>query len=744
MLLELVPATSSVAVQSASGGLPGEIVALLIVLLLVTGALLVLPLLRDIRADTGARRRVEERNRDILERVSDWIWEVDAQPVFTYCSPRCKELLGYEPDELLGKHPHILFAPEERERAAVEFERLTAERRPFVRVENVNLRKDGTPVVLETSATPILGEDGELLGYRGVDRDVTERKTAERTLSRVTRALQVLSRGSEVIIRADDEPALLRDVCRVAVEQGGYRMAWIGYARSEEEGWRVEPVGRWGDGGGYADHITVTWNDTVTGQGPAGRAIRDRRAVASRRISEDPSFAPWQKEATTQGLRAVAALPLLHSSLCYGSLNVYAAEDDAFDADEIEVLRRLAIDLAFGIRSLRLRREREDLEELMRNHQRMESLGELTAGLAHDINNLLTVILGSAGVLEETTDVHDRDFRSSVADIKSATENGAALVRKLLTFSRSETPTLEDLDLGKVTLEQCRLLARVLPETVEVDASEADEPLRVHADPRALEQILMNLAFNARDAMPQGGTLKVRTYRREVSLGEQGFDGPAAPGEYACIEVSDTGSGMDDDAIPRLFEPFFTTKARERGTGLGLSVVYGHVQGHRGFLQVESAVGKGTTMRVFLPLAGTRLADAAPTGGDRSPEADLILVAEDDPHVREATARVLERHGYRVVTGGDGSDVLSVLDGRAHEVILVISDIVMPGMGGPELVERLRETGHTVPVVLTSGRSAEELAGIVEAEAPVVAILEKPWTMEELLDSVQAALDGNG
>lgn len=579
-----------------------EFVALSISVLLLLGVALLAPLLRATHEEAEERRRAEARARDLLERVNDWVWEVDDRPAFTYCSPRCEEILGYLPEELLGRHPHSLVAPEERERAARVFDEVTAARRPFVRIESVHLHKNGSRVVMETSGMPILAEDGSLLGYRGIDRDVTDRKRAERSLARVARALRVLSHATEVIIRAPDETSMLEEVCQVVVDEGSYRMAWVGYAESPEEGHRVNPVARWGDGADYVDTVRITWDDGPTGQGPTGRAIRTLNPVAQRNMEADPTFQPWRTAAGERGYEASLALPLAFEDHCYGALNVYAQDTDAFDDEEIELLERLAADVAFGIRTLRLREEREDLENLVIHKQRMESLGELTGGLAHDINNILTTILANAGMLEEMDGVDDPEFQASLHDIRSATENGAHLVRKLLAFSHSEPPALEELDLAEVAAEECRLLTRVLPATVVIEPSIGPGPMTVRADPRALDQIFMNFAFNARDAMPEGGTVRVRVYRTEVKAGEQGFHGAVPPGPYACIRFDDTGLGMDPETRSRLFEPFFTTKARGRGTGLGLAVVYGLVESHEGFLQVDSAPGKGTSMRVFLPL----------------------------------------------------------------------------------------------------------------------------------------------
>ncbi len=715
-----------------------EVLGLAVAAIPLFGVTRIASLVRGMREEPQARRTAEARTRHLMEHVSDWVWEVDARPCFTYCGPQCRELLGYTPEELLGKSPHSLLAPEELEHAKVEFDRLMEARRPFVRVENVNVRKDGSRVVLETSGTPILNEDGSLLGYLGIDRDVTERKDAERSLARMTRALRVLGRATEFIIRAREESELLEEVCKVVVVEGSYRMAWIGYAGSRADGWRVLPVAHWGAGADYVDSVNVTWDDSETGRGPSGQAIRTRQPVAVHDTRTDPSFEPWRDEAQAHGYGACVALPLTFRNRCYGSLNVYAEDADAFQVEEIELLGRLAADVAFGIRALRLRKERQELEELVRHKQRMESLGELTAGLAHDINNILTVILANVGLLEENGKISDSDSRRSMHDIKAATENGAAMVRKLLAFSHKEEPELALLDLAAKAEEECRLLRRVLPATVTIEPVIGEGDLPVLADPRALDQIFMNLAFNARDAMPEGGTLRVQVGRRDVDVGAQGFHGPVIPGQYACIQVDDTGTGMDAGTQARLFEPFFTTRTRSRGTGLGLAVVYGLVESHNGFLEVESTPGEGTSMRVFLPLA-TKEPEAGVAGEDeQARSANVILIADDDAHVRDAAVRILGRYGYDVVSAGDGREALSLLQDRSSAFALLISDLAMPGMGGGEVVRALRDADCHLPVILTSGRPTPELEEA--ASLGGVSVLEKPWTVEELLGAVRSAL----
>ena len=386
--------------------------------------------------------------------------------------------------------------------------------------------------------------------------------------------------------------------------------------------------------------------------------------------------------------------------------------------------------------------ERRVLEEELRHAQKMEALGQLTGGIAHDFNNLLTVILTNLDLLLGSVPAGAGDVEADITEIRNAARRGSTLVRKLLAFSRKERISLEAMDLTAFVAEQHDMLRRVLPESIQVHVTGEDGLRPASADSSAVQQILLNLVTNARDAMPSGGALEITTCR--IVLDERFVleHGWGEPGEYVSLVVSDSGAGMTKEVQDRLFEPFFTTKPPGKGTGLGMAMVYGLVKQQGGFVHVTSQAGRGTKVRLLFRPA-TAVSEEQLPGVDLAPARsgrETILLVEDDSAIRHAGRRVLERHGYRVLVAGDGVEALEVWRTHGQGVGLVLSDVVMPNLGGRELFARLRAEGVTVPVVLTSGYSVGDLDA--QGIDPDVPMLRKPWTAEELLASVRGALDG--
>jgi PAS domain S-box-containing protein len=386
--------------------------------------------------------------------------------------------------------------------------------------------------------------------------------------------------------------------------------------------------------------------------------------------------------------------------------------------------------------------ERRVLEEELRHAQKMEALGQLTGGIAHDFNNLLTVILTHLDLLLEAVPPSAGELRSDVAEIRLAAQRGSALVRKLLAFSRKERISPAPLDLAGFVSEQYDVLRRVLPESIDIDVQNAAGLSPASADTNAVQQMLLNLVTNARDAMPSGGKLRIETCRVELDERFRVEHGWGDPGSYIALTVSDTGVGMSAHTLEHLFEPFFTTKAPDKGTGLGMAMVYGLIKQHDGFVDVTSAEGRGTTIRLLFPEARVVSGDW-PSPHHPAPAVrhgrETILVVEDEASIRRAAQRLLERSGYRVLVASDGAEALEICRSRNGEVGLILSDVVMPNMGGRELYDRLRADGTNVPFVFTSGHVIRDLGHL--PLDPAVPFLQKPWTADELLLNVREALD---
>ena len=373
--------------------------------------------------------------------------------------------------------------------------------------------------------------------------------------------------------------------------------------------------------------------------------------------------------------------------------------------------------------------ERAELERQLRQAQKMEAVGQLAGGMAHDFNNLLSTILTTAELMTSELAAGSA-LREDVETIRSAAGHGASLTAKLLAFSRRKSLEYQSVVLDRLLGDFGRVVRRLIPESIDLE-------LQLAAGEDA--QIVMNLVTNARDAMPGAGTLVIATEAR--ALDEEFCRGHAGtrPGDHVVLSVRDTGAGMDAATLRKVFEPFFTTKPVGVGTGLGMSMVYGLVKQHQGYVDVASAPGEGTTVTVYLPLAAAvPEASAAEPPHPRAASGETILLVEDEPALRRAAMRVLAKDGYRVLTAGDGREALELLD-REPAVDLVITDVVMPRLGGNELIRELRERGRQVRVLFTSGypgRGDER-----EVMEPGVPFLTKPWTIPELLRAVRTALD---
>ncbi|MBE2214527.1 MAG: PAS domain S-box protein [Opitutaceae bacterium] len=386
--------------------------------------------------------------------------------------------------------------------------------------------------------------------------------------------------------------------------------------------------------------------------------------------------------------------------------------------------------------------ERRQLEHQVRHSQRLDSIGQLAGGVAHDFNNILTVIHGAASILRGSPHFSPA-LSNALHDIERAAERGAHLTRQLLTFSRRQAMQPADVDLNAIVSNLARLLARVLGEDIVLRLDLDPLPLAIHADAGMLEQVLVNFAVNARDAMPTGGMLAITT-RHMVITPEQAAQRPdATAGRTACLTVSDSGCGIPPDVLPRIFEPFFTTKPEGKGTGLGLATVFGIVRQHGGWIEVQSEIGSGTLFRVLLPEV-----TAVPAGAVDRPElpppqsgSETILLAEDEAYVRAMVRTALERQGYRVVAVENGPAALARWHEDPQAIDLLLTDIVMPeGMSGYDLADALREQRPDLPIIFSSGYDPEMLAGRRRPDASAT-FLRKPYDIARLLHAVRACLD---
>jgi len=383
--------------------------------------------------------------------------------------------------------------------------------------------------------------------------------------------------------------------------------------------------------------------------------------------------------------------------------------------------------------------EPRHLEEQLRQAQKMEAVGQLAGGLAHDFNNLLTTILTMCQMLQSELPP-DSTVQGDLEAIRGAAEHGSELTRKLLAFSRHQRLQMRSVAVEPLVREFLRMARRVVPEDVEVDLALETDGAAVVADPAALEQILMNLVTNARDAMRGGGRMRIEVGRATLDEEDCRAYGEGTPGDYVVISVHDNGAGMDPETQRRMFEPFFTTKPVGKGTGLGMPIVYGLVKEHSGFVRAYSELGKGTTVRVYLPAAAAIAPHPRPVSAEARGGSETILLVEDDEALRRSGTRVLTRYGYTVITANDGREALEIVRSAAEPPDLIVSDVVMPHAGGPELLRALREAGIAAKVLFTSGYPVRDVHERTPLE-PGVPFLAKPWTIQELVQRVREVLD---
>lgn len=401
-------------------------------------------------------------------------------------------------------------------------------------------------------------------------------------------------------------------------------------------------------------------------------------------------------------------------------------------------LTRLPAAIERELRDADVRRESKRLEQQLRQAQKMEAIGRLAGGVAHDFNNLLTIITGYTQLSLQDL---KNPARSNLEQIMKAAERAGALTQQLLAFSRRQALEPRIFDLNELVVNMEKMLRRVLGEDIDLVTLAKAKPAKVKADPNQMEQVIMNLTVNARDALPAGGKITVET--ANVEMGEHfGEQQQVRPGSYVMLAISDNGSGMDSETLAHAFEPFFTTKQSGKGTGLGLATVYGIVRQSGGSIEAYSEPGMGTAMKVFLPsVAGAT--DAPAAGRDEAGAvngSETILVVEDEDSVRTLVSNILKQRGYSVLEASRGQEALNISKSHAGPIQLVVTDVVMPEMSGPDMVRKLEKIRPQSRILYMSGYTDEAMIrhGILETRTE---FLQKPFLPHELAQKVRRVLD---
>jgi len=617
----------------------------------------------------------------IVESSDDAIIGKTLDGTITSWNAGAERIYGYSANEALGRSISILVPPDRAEEIPQILEKL--KRGEHVRnYETVWVRKDGKRI--DTSVTTSLVKDssGKLTGVSIIGRDITERKRAEEALIKLRKAVDT---SGEVIFMTDREGVI------TFVNPEFTRL--YGYTEQEVVGKSTPRVLK--SGSRSPEEYASFW-----------------KAILDKRVGKEE----WVNK--TKDGRLV---------------NIENATNPILD-EQGDITGFLAIQRDIT--------ERKVLEGQLRQAQKMEAVGRLAGGIAHDFNNLLTIIAGYSDMMLSRLAADD-PLRAHVSEIRIAGDRAASLTRQLLAFSRQQVLAPQVLDLNAVVANMDKMLRRLIGEHIDLVTVCEKRLWHVKADPGQLEQVIMNLAVNARDAMPKGGKLTLETANVELDGAYARAHVAVKPGRYIMLAVSDTGCGMDSETQSHLFEPFFTTKERGKGTGLGLSTVYGIVKQSGGNVWVYSELGRGATFKVYLPQVDEPLEEPRPVEARAvaARATETVLVVEDEVSVRSLVRGVLESRGYRVLEASHGADALSISDQHGGPIHLLLTDVVMPEMSGRDLASRVMPRRPEIRVLYMSGYTDDAIVhnGVLDAGT---AFLQKPFTPDALARKVREVLDG--
>lgn len=551
----------------------------------------------------GETKSVHDLLHTLIDLVPAPIFLKDRENRFLLVNRSLAEAAGFSQEEMVGHSAFDLF-PEEHARRYFEDDlAVIASGEARVGISEPMETVRGTRWLI-THKVPHRDPQGNVVGVIGVAMDVTELREAEETHRSLNRALRMMWGCSRALLGAKEEAKLLSEVCRIAVEIGGYRLAWAGFTE-DDPGKSVRPVAQFGFEDGYIQALSVTWGDEPRGQGPTGRAIRTAAPVVARDILTDPSFSPWRSEALSRGYCSTAAFPLGTEGKTLGALTIYATEPGAFTEGEVRLLSDLTENLAYGIRSLRAEAARgreekrsEAAEAALIRAQRV-GVAKLAGGVAHNLNNLLTIINGYGTLLEEDLSATD-PRRGMLEEMLRSGERAAELTNQLLSYSRQQMLFPRELEVGRLLREMEPGLRKICGPGVALTVNSGNGVLRV--DPNGFRQMLIRLLTHACEEMERTGTVEIRAFEAELGPGEAPREVGLAAGRYLVLTLRDTGPWLDDESLSNVFEPF--RRPLESGGGLELSSVYGFVKQCGGYIWVESERGVGNRFTACFPKPG--------------------------------------------------------------------------------------------------------------------------------------------
>jgi PAS domain S-box-containing protein len=726
----------------------------------------------DARVEGSSKIALDRYWRIIDRAIGTAIITMDAEGAVTGWSEGAHQILGWTEDEMLGRSLGRVFPEDEGGEAALRAEIAQAIATGAGGGEGWRLRKNGSRFWAIGETRP-MSEGDPRAGFVKMLRDRTEHREAEEKLVEQTRALEILNRTGAVLAREMDLDVLVQTVTDAGVALTGAQFGAFFYNVTNPAGESYMLYSISGVPREAFSQFPMPRNTAVFGPTFAGEGI-----VRSADITRDPRYG---KNAPYFGMpeghlpvRSYLAIPVVsRSGAVIGGLFFGHSAAGVFDERSERSLSGLAGEAAVAIDNVRLhedakreiaerRRAEEALrslntdlenqvklrtEELLRNtealrqSQKMEAVGQLTGGIAHDFNNLLQVIVGNLELLSRTLPEEMARHRRAVALAMSGAQRAGALTKRLLAFARRQPLDPKPLNANLVVQGMSELLRRSLGEVVELETVLGGGLWTIEADPNEFESALLNLALNARDAMTSGGKLTIETANAHLDEAYAARHTEVTAGQYVMVSVTDTGTGMDPDTSSRVFEPFFTTKAEGKGTGLGLSQVYGFVKQSGGHVKLYSELGRGTTVRIYLPRRPGDVAQDDIKDSRLAPEAfgETVLVVEDDPDVRAYSVGALQELGYQVIEASDGPAAVRLLEQRRFD--LVFTDVVLPGgMTGAEVVARAVQIWPGIRTLFTTGYARNAIVHHGRLD-PGVNLITKPFTFDDLAAKVRDVLD---
>jgi PAS domain S-box-containing protein len=660
--------------------------------------------------------------RDLIEAAPDAMIIVNSRGQIVLVNAQTEKLFGYHRGELLHQPLEILIPPRFRNQhheSRGQFFSYARSRPMGSGRELPALRKDGTEFPADIALSPVDTEDGMVV--LAAVRDITERKKNE----------EIARQHTELQVRMAKESAELAAAKKELETVAERERAAEALRRSEARVRRLVESNIIGIATGDLDGKVIDANDAFLAL--LGFTKED---VAAGSMRWDALTPPEYREADRLAVEQL---------LSTGVAPLWEKQFIRKDGSRVPVLIGVATLTGMSGETEAVSfivdiTERKKLEQQLRQAQKVEAIGHLAGGIAHDFNNLLGIIIGYSEIFEERLGLDD-PLRPKAEQIKKAGRRAASLTRQLLAFSRQQALEPRVLDLNAVIADTLKMLRRLIDENVELVAVPEPAVGRVSADQGQIEQIIMNLTVNARDAMPRGGKLTISTGNAEMDDAFVRRNPGAVPGSYVVLSVGDTGCGMDHETQAHIFEPFFTTKGEGKGTGLGLATVYGVVKQSGGYISVESEPGKGSTFRIYLPRIQEPVASAAPVedGKKERPGARRVLLVEDAHVLRELARELLEAGGYTVLEAANGADAISLAEKHPGPIHLLLSDVVMPGMNGPELAGKIIGARPDTKVLYMSGYTGDALP-VQELLNSGAALLHKPFTGLSLATKVREVL----